>query len=77
MLRGALSEAFQNVLARCRVLNHAIGNVTSPGELSQKSLENVLIVDEVPNSGYMLRLTQEHECLRLSTTPVDMAEDRP
>ena len=33
------------------------------------------IVGDVPNSGYMLRFTQEHACLRISTKPVDMPED--
>ena len=31
-----------------------------------------VIVGDVPNSGYMLRFTQEHACLRISTKPVDM-----
>ena len=34
-----------------------------------------VIVGDVPNSGYMLRFTQEHACLRISTKPVDMPED--
>ena len=35
-----------------------------------------VIVGDVPNnSGYMLRFTQEHACLRVSTKPVDMPED--
>ena len=33
------------------------------------------VVGHVPNSGYMLRFTQEHACLRISTKPVDMPED--
>ena len=34
-----------------------------------------VIVGDVPNSGYMLRFTQEHACLRISAKPVDMSED--
>ena len=34
------------------------------------------VVGDVPNSGYMLRFTQEHACLRISTKPVDMPEIR-
>ena len=34
-----------------------------------------VILGDVPNSGYMLRFTQEHACLRISTKPVDMPED--
>ena len=34
-----------------------------------------VIVGDVSNSGYMLRFTQEHACLRISTKPVDMPED--
>ena len=35
-----------------------------------------VIVGDVPNnSGYMLRFTQEHSCLRVSSKPVDMPED--
>ena len=34
-------------------------------------------VGDVPNSGYMLRFTQERACLRISTKPVDMPEDCP
>ena len=30
-----------------------------------------------PSSGYMLRFTQEHTCLRISAKPVDMPEDGP
>jgi len=36
-----------------------------------------VIVGDVPNSGYMLRFTQEHACLRISTEPVDMPQDSP
>ena len=36
-----------------------------------------VIVGDVPNSGYMLRFTQEHACLRISTKPVDMPEGSP
>ena len=36
-----------------------------------------LVVGEVPNSGYTLRFTQEHVCLRISTKPVDIPEDSP
>ena len=36
-----------------------------------------LVVGEVPNSGYMLRFTQEYSCLRISIKPVDKPEDRP
>ena len=36
-----------------------------------------VIVGDVPNSGYMLRFTQEHACLRISTKPVDMPQDSP
>ena len=36
-----------------------------------------LVVGEVPNSGYMLRFTQGHACLRISTKLADMPEDRP
>ena len=28
-----------------------------------------VIVGDVPNSGYMLRFTQEHACLRIRTKP--------
>ena len=28
-----------------------------------------VIVDDAPNSGYMLRFTQEHACLRISIKP--------
>ena len=34
-----------------------------------------VIVGDVPNSGNMLRFTQEYACLRISTKPVDMRED--
>ena len=35
-----------------------------------------VIVGDIPNnSGYMLRFTQEHACLRVSAEPVDMPED--
>ena len=34
-----------------------------------------VIVGDVPNSGYILRFTQAHACLRISTKPVDMPED--
>ena len=34
-------------------------------------------VGDVPNSDYMLRVTQEHACLRISTKTVDMPEDGP
>ena len=36
-----------------------------------------VIVGDGPNSGNMLRFTQEHACLRISTKPVDMPEDSP
>ena len=36
-----------------------------------------VIVGDVPNSGYMLRFTQEHACVRIKTKPVDMPEDSP
>ena len=36
-----------------------------------------VIFGDIPNSGYMLRFTQEHACLRISTKPVDMPEDSP
>ena len=36
-----------------------------------------VIVGDVPNSVYMLRFTQEHVCLRISTKPVNMPEDSP
>ena len=35
-----------------------------------------LVVCEIPNSGYVLRFTQQYACLRTSTKPVDMPEDR-
>ena len=44
----------------------------------QRGKESVImcvIVGYVPNSGYMLRFTQEHACLRISTKPVDMPDD--
>ena len=34
-----------------------------------------VIVGDDPNISYMLRFTQEHACLRISTKPVDMPED--
>ena len=34
-----------------------------------------VIVGDGPNSGNMLRFTQEHACLRISAKPVDMSED--
>ena len=35
-----------------------------------------VIVGDVPNNiGYMLRFTQEHACLRVSTKHVDMPEN--
>ena len=34
-----------------------------------------VIFGDIPNSGYMLRFTQEHACLRISTKPVDMPDD--
>ena len=34
-----------------------------------------VIVGNVPNSGYVLRFTQEHACLRINTKLVDMSED--
>ena len=34
-----------------------------------------VIAGDVPNSGYMLRFTQEHACLRISTIPVHMPEN--
>ena len=42
----------------------------------EQSVIMCVIVGDVPNSGYMLRFTQEHACLRISTKPVDMPEDR-
>ena len=36
-----------------------------------------LVVGELPYSGYMLRLTQKHARLRVSTKLVDMPEDCP
>ena len=41
----------------------------------KQSVIMCVIVGDVPNSGYMLRFTQEHACLRISTKPVDMPED--
>ena len=41
----------------------------------EQSVIMCVIVGDVPNSGYMLRFTQEHACLRISTKPVDMPED--
>ena len=35
-----------------------------------------VIVGDVPNSGYMLRFTQEHARLRISTKPVDIVPRR-
>ena len=46
----------------------------------QRGKESVImcvIVGYVPNSGYMLRFTQEHACLHISSKPVDMPEDSP
>ena len=43
----------------------------------EQSVIMCVIVGDVPNSGYMLRFTQEHACLRISTKPVDMPEDSP
>ena len=34
-----------------------------------------VIVGDVPNSGIMLRFTQDHACVGISTKPVDMPED--
>ena len=36
-----------------------------------------VIVGDVPNSGYMLRFTQEHACLRIGTKPIDMPQNSP
>ena len=36
-----------------------------------------VIVGDVPNSGYMLRFTQEYACPSISTKPVGMPEDGP
>ena len=36
-----------------------------------------VIVGDVLNSGYMLRFTQEHACLHISSKPVGMPEDSP
>ena len=41
----------------------------------KQSVIMCVIVGDVPNSGYMLRFTQEHACLRTSAKPVDMPED--
>ena len=42
----------------------------------KQSIIMCVTVGEVPNnSGNMLRFTQEHACLRVSTKPVDMPED--
>ena len=44
----------------------------------QREKQSVIMcvtVGDVPTSGYMLRFTQEHVCLRISTEPVDMPED--
>ena len=43
----------------------------------EQSVIMCVIVGDVPNSGYILRFTQEHACLRISTKPVDMPEDSP
>ena len=40
-------------------------------------MDNARTQGELPNSGYMLRSTQEHACLRISAKAVDMPEDRP
>ena len=36
---------------------------------STSSIITCVIVGDVPNSGYMLRFTQEHACQRISTKP--------
>ena len=41
----------------------------------KQSVIMCVIVGDVPSSGYTLRFTQEHACLRISTKPVDMPED--
>ena len=41
----------------------------------EQSVIVCVIVGDAPNSGYMLRFTQEHACLRISTKPVDMPDD--
>ena len=46
-------------------------------EREKQSVIMCVIVGDVPNSGYMLRFTQEHACLRISTKPVDMPEGSP
>ena len=54
------------------------GSVDGPRSSSERETECIMcvIVGDVPNdSGYMLRFTQEHACLRVSTKPVDMPED--
>ena len=47
------------------------------GQRQKKEWPICLVVGEVPNSGYMLRFTQGHACLRVSTKPVDMPESCP
>ena len=44
-------------------------------QIEKQSFIMRVIVGGVPNSGCMLRFTQEHACLRVSTKPVDMPED--
>ena len=55
------------------------GSVDGPRSTSKRDRSVIMcvIVGDVPNSSYMLRFTQEHACLRISTKPVDMPEDGP
>ena len=57
--------------------NTRLGGWTQFNIKEKQSFIMRVIVGDVPNSGYMLRFTQEHACLRINTKPVDMPEDSP
>ena len=46
-----------------------------PQRGKQSVIMRVIVGDVPNNSGYMLRLTEEHVCLHVSTKPVDVPED--
>ena len=66
-------------LSRSRGQHRCITRLGGWTQINIKERNSVImcvIVGDVPNnSGYMLRFTQEHACLRVSTKPVEMPED--